>query len=202
MAKITSLATLKTAIGDYLARDDLTTFYDNFIEAAENKLYRTLNLRNEETALSVSISSGVAAVPSDFKALKFAYYDNTPAQLLQWTTITELYRDYPNRSDSTIPYVISREGSNFVFGPNAQDGTLKGIYFAKKASILDTDPSWYVTNAPEVLLYGALLEAQPFIFNDQKIAVWQSFFNDAVSSLLEEEANANESPGSLVQRTS
>ena len=71
MAIITNYSTLKTAVADFMARDDLTTFIPNFIENAERKLYRTLNLRNEETALSVSISSGVATVPSDFKMLKF-----------------------------------------------------------------------------------------------------------------------------------
>ena len=70
MAVITNYATLQTAIGDYLARDDLSGWIPNFIQNAENKLRRTLNLRNEETALSVSISSGVAAVPSAFKALR------------------------------------------------------------------------------------------------------------------------------------
>ena len=91
MAVITSYATLLTAVADYLARDDLTTFVPNFIQNAENELYRTLNLRNEETALSVAISSGVAAVPADFKALKFAYFDASPAELLQWVSVEELY---------------------------------------------------------------------------------------------------------------
>ena len=95
MAVIVDYATLQTAISDYLARDDLTSYIPNFIQNAENKLYRSMNLRNEETALSVSISSGVAAVPSDFKALKFAYFDANPAQLLQWVSIDEIYNDYP-----------------------------------------------------------------------------------------------------------
>lgn len=202
MAQITNLATLKTAIGDYLARDDLTTFYDNFIQNAEAKLYRSLNLRNEETALSVPISSGVAAVPSDFKALKFAYFDQSPAQTLEWVPISELYNDYPNRSDSGVPFVISREGTNFVFGPNSQDGTLKGIYYAKQDSILTTDPSWYVTNAPDVLLYGALLEAEPFIVRDERVGVWQQFFLDALSTLKAEQENAEYSKGQLIQRVS
>lgn len=200
MARITNLATLKTAIGDYLARSDLTTFYDNFIQAAEGKLYRRLNLRNEETALSVNISGGVAAVPDDFKALKFAYYDRSPIAKLTWVPLDQLYQEYPVRTNSSVPALISREGSNFVFGPVATDGTLKGIYYAKQDSILDTDPSWYVTHAPEVLLYGALLEATPFIKDDPRIPVWQAAFSDAVDSLLEEERNASASLGPLSSR--
>jgi hypothetical protein len=193
---------LQDAIGDYLARNDLTTYIPNFIQNAENKLYRSLNLRNEETALSVSISSGVAAVPSDFKALKFAYFDASPVELLEWVTIEEIYSDYPDRSASNTPSVISREATNFVFGPASKDGTLKGIFYAKKSPARTTDPSWYVTNAPDVLLYGALLESAPFIQDDQRLLVWQQLFVDAVSTLKVEQDNAEYSMGHLVQRVS
>ena len=202
MAVITNYATLQTAVADYLARDDLSTFVPNFVQNCENKLYRTLNLRNEETALSVNISSGVAAVPSTFKALKFAYYNSSPIALLEWVTLDELYSKYPVRSNSSTPAVISREGTNFVFGPVADDLTagLKGIYYAKKDPLRTTDPSWYVTNAPEVLLYGSLLEAEPFIKNDPRIPVWRMLYDEAVGTLETEERNASSKSNNLVQR--
>lgn len=204
MAIISNYATLQTAVADYLARDDLTTFIPNFVQNAENKLYRRFNLRNEETALSVNISSGVAAVPADFKALKFAYYDGTPTHPLEWVAVEEVYRDYPDRSDTGIPDVISREGSNFIFGKVATDATagLKGIYYAKQDPLRTTDGSWYVTNAPELLLYGSLLEAAPFIHDDARLPVWEALFRDAVDSLLSEQDHAEVSKGQLVQRAS
>jgi hypothetical protein len=202
MAVITNYATLKTAIADYLARDDLTTFIPNFVQNAENKLYRALNLRNEETALSVSISSGVATVPSDFKALKFAYFDQSPVSVLQWMPIEDLYREYPDRTGASTPCAISREGSSFVFGEPSADGTLKGIYYAKQDGLETTDLSWYVVNAPEVLLFAALLEATPFIHSDERIPVWQTFLMDALDTLKKEQDNAEVSRGSLVQRVS
>lgn len=203
MALITNYATLQQSIADYLARDDLTSYIPNFVQNTENKLRRTLNLRNEETALSVAISSGTATVPTDFKALKFAYYDGTPVHLLQWVAIEELYRDYPDRSEQTeSPSVISREGANFVFGPVASTGTLKGIYYAKQDPLETTDPSWYVTNAPELLLYGSLMEAAPFIHDDPRLATWQQLFTDALNTLREENDNAEVSKGQLIQRVS
>lgn len=200
MAIIEDYSSLQTAVADYLTRDDLGSFIPNFIQNAENKLHRTLNLRNEETALNVSISSGVAAVPTGFKALKFAYFDATPSQLLQWVPVETVYNDYPNRSSSATPCLISREGSNFIFGPASKDGTLKGIYYKKPDPLRTTDPSWYVTNAPELLLYGALLEAEPFIQNDARLATWQNLFKDAVATLREEQDNAETSMGMLEQR--
>ena len=189
-------------MADYLVRDVLTSFVPNFVQNAENKLYRSLNLRNEETVLSLSITSGTATVPTDFKALKFAYFNTAPAELLQWTTIEEIYNDYPDRSVGSTPSLISREGANFVFGPASKDGTLTGIYYAKTDPLRTTDPNWYATNAPEVLLYASLLEAEPFIQNDARIAVWQSMFLGAVETLKAEQDNAEFSMGNLTQRAS
>lgn len=202
MAVITNYATLQTEVANVLARDDLTADIPLFIQLAENLLHGQLNLRNEETALSVSISSGVAAVPADFKALKFAYYDATPAYLLKWVPIEELYNDYPDRSESGTPNLISREGSNFVFGPVSMDGTLKGIYYAKQDPLRTTDPSWYVTNYPGALLYGALLQAAPFIQDDVRIATWEKMLSITIDAILAEQDGAEISRGSLTQRVS
>ena len=200
MAVITNYATLLTAVSDYLARSDLSTFIPNFVQNAENKLYRTLNLRHEETALSVSISSSVAAVPAAFKALKFAYYDAAPIQLLGWVPVEDLYREYPSTATGR-PKKISREGANFVFGPRSQDGTLKGIYYSKTVPLRTTDGNWYITNAPELLLYAALLEAAPFIKDDPRIQVWSGLFLDAKQTVLDEEAASSASRGQLRTRS-
>ena len=200
MAVITNYATLQTAIADYLARDDLTSFLPNFVQNVENKLRRALNLRNEETALSISVSSGTGTVPSDFKALKFAYVDQAPVQVLDWTPLDDLYRRHSVRSGAEIPRLISREGADFVFGPFPKDFTLKGIYYAKQDPLRTTDPSWYVTNAPELLLYGALLESAPFIHDDVRLQTWRTLFNEAMDTVLTEESNAATSKGRLQQR--
>jgi len=187
-------------VADYLARDDLTTFIPNFIQNAENKLYRLLNLRNEETALSLSITLGTATVPADFKALKFAYISASPSILLEWVPITQLYEEYPTRSGASDPVLISREGANFTFGPFSKDATLAGIYYAKQDPLRTTDPSWYATNAPEILLYASLLESAPFIQNDERLSVWDSLFRDALITLKQEEDNSSVSQGSLAAR--
>ena len=203
MAIITNYSTLKTAVADYLARDNLTTFIPNFIQNAENKLYRTLNLRNEETALSVAIASGVAAVPSDFKALKYAYVDQSPVTLLQWVAPEEVYNDYPYRQGAEIPNVISREGSNFIFGPYPADYTIKGIYYAKLSALSDSNTTnWYTTNAPELLLYGALLESAPFIGQDERMATWGQLYQSCLETVKQENKAAEYSMGSLTQRVS
>jgi hypothetical protein len=47
----------------------------------------------------------------------------------------------------------------------------------------DVQTNWLTNNAPDVLLYATLLEAIPFIKNDDRIPVWESFYMKAIASL-------------------
>ena len=45
---ITTYSELKTAIADFLARDDLTSQIDTFIDLAESRISRELETRSQE----------------------------------------------------------------------------------------------------------------------------------------------------------
>lgn len=200
MAVINNYATLQTAVADYLARDDLTTFIPNFIQNAENKIYRRFNIRAEETALSVAVTNGAGTLPTRFKKLKLAYIAQSPYELLEWIPLEDLYRKYPLRSGGETPCVISRQANTFVFGPYPSDFTLEGVYYQRLEPLRTTDSSWYVVNAPEILLYASLMEAAPFIRDDPRLPVWQQFLNDSIQSLMDFEKEADNPSGRLVAR--
>lgn len=188
MAIITNYSTLQTAIGDYLARSDLSSFFPNFTQAAEAKLYKRLRIRAMETALSGTISSGVLAVPSDFLELKFAYVTTSPVQWLKKTTPEHIYNDWPVRSGSAIPTHISRQGTNFIFGPYPGAYTVAGIYYARLTALSGSNTTnWFITNAPDVLLYGSLLEAAPFLGDDPRVPIWAEAFAQCIALIEEEE---------------
>lgn len=187
MAIITSYATLQTAVADYLAKDNLTAFIPNFIQNAENKIYRRYNIRDMETAFSDTISSGVISLPARYNKLKRAQVDGTPIQKLIRMDVDFIYEKYPNRSGAEKPHYIGQEGGNFVFGPFPADHTISGIYYRRYEPLRTTDPNWYVTNAPEVLLYASLLEAEPFIKNDPRVQTWSQLLQDSINSITDSE---------------
>jgi hypothetical protein len=71
-----------------------------------------------------------------------------------------------------------------VFGPEP-DGeyTLTLRYFAKPTVLRSVvnGTNWLTTNAPDLCLYGALLEAESFLKNDSRIAVWRDYYTDALA---------------------
>lgn len=205
MARITDYATLVQAVQDYLARSDLAGFVPNFIQNCESKIYMDLNLNCMETALSGTIdANGHLAVPADFNSLRFAYIASTPITWLTPEPIEALYRGYPTRSSSGLPKFIAIEGSNFIFGPFPDSGyTVQGIYYAMLPALSSTNTTnWFITNAPDLLLYGALLEAEPFLGVDERIQTWGTLFNGAFERVERNENRSRHSGGSLAARVS
>ena len=43
--------------------------------------------------------------------------------------------------------------------------------------------NWLTEYAPQLLLYGTLLEATPFLKNDERIATWQQYYDRAAAML-------------------
>ena len=47
----------------------------------------------------------------------------------------------------------------------------------------ENQTNWLTAYAPNILLYAALLEATPFLKNDERVPVWQSMYDRAAQSL-------------------
>lgn len=202
MAVITDYDTLDAAVDDYLARSDLSSYVPLFIAQCENKLYRHLRIRAMEEALSGTISSGVLSVPADYVELKYAYIDATPIRWLQQVTPEQLYKKYPVRSGTEYPSVMAREGSNFIFGPYPGDYDVVGLYYKRLPHLNSSSPTtnWFTSDAPDLLLYGSLLEAEPFIKNDARLPLWKQMYDMAMQTVMGEEKRESRSGGSLAIR--
>lgn len=186
MAIISTYTNLQTAVGDYLARSDLTSFLPNFVQNFEERFYRDPQNWASwmEAALSVTITANVAAVPADYLGLKVAYVGSLSGPL-ERVSLSQLYARFPRGgSSSGTARFIARDGANFRFGPEVVSGTLAGTYYAKPTTLrADGDGvNWLITNAPDLCLYGSLLEAEAFLKNDARLDVWQRFYNEALSA--------------------
>jgi hypothetical protein len=187
MAVITTYTTLQTAVADYLAKSNLTSWIPNFIQNWEEKFYRQPKNFGSwmEASLNSTIASSVIAVPTGYLAMKYAYVNGSPASRLDRVSLNQLYGTYPRGGDTGIPAWYARDGANFVFGPAPDsDYNIRGTYWAKPTLLrdfaADAAAHWIIVNAPDLALYGALIEAQPFLMNDKRIPTWQSFYDTAL----------------------
>lgn len=192
MAIISGYTSLLTAVGDYLARDQLTSYLPNFVQNMEEKFYRDASnwARWMETDFSATVSSNVAALPSNYLDASSLYVSGYIAQPLKRISLDQLYARYPRSGDVGVPMYFSRSGSNLVFGPLATNGlVISGTYFAKPTALrvyaADAAAHWLIVNAPDILLYGSLLEAMPFLIDDSRVMLWKSMYDDAIRAYRE-----------------
>jgi len=200
---ITNYTTLKAAVASWLNRSDLSSDIDTFIDLAEAQIQRRLRIRAMETAMSVTLSGGVAAVPASYLELKYAYIDGSPTHILSMQTPEWIHRNYPNRATSSVPRFIARDADNFVFGPYPDsDYTLKGTYYAPLTALsASNETNWLITNAPDLYLAGALVEGFAFIGDDPSSNIWGGRFASVLGDLNGQE-EAEQWPRSMPLQTS
>jgi hypothetical protein len=186
MAVVTDYATLQTAVGDWLARSDLSSFIPGFIQNWESDFYRDPENWASwmESALSVTITNSVAAVPDDYLGLKIGYISGQTSPPLKRISLDQLYQRYPRAVSGGQAAYVARNGANLEFGPIPGSGTLVGTYYAKPTLIRDDSDgiNFLITDCPDLCVYGALIAAEPFVKNDKRLGLWQSMYNTALQS--------------------
>lgn len=202
MAKVTNYGTLKTAIADWLARGDLSDYVDQFVQFAENQIYSDpeLRLRQMEEPLDGFVGcDGKMDIPADYLELKHAYLDKSPRIQLERVQPEFIYEMYGSRfagrtpfSDTQlddaafaygngVPKYIATETDYFLLAPFPADQyRVGGVYYKKFAALTnESDTNWLLTNHPDLYLYGALMQAEPFIKNDSRIMLWEKMYERA-----------------------
>lgn len=194
---ISTLAELKTAITNWAKRDDLSSYLDDLILMGEKWIFRHARTRDMEEPLSVTISSGVAALPADFVALKHAYIDGTPIEPLQAKASSWIYTRYPTRSSESKPKYIAVEGSNFIFGPYPDSAyTVAGQYYKRLTSVISSANALFTAN-PDLYLFAALSELEAFKKDDKRVELWMAKRNAILADVNNEDRAAEFSGGPL-----
>lgn len=169
--------TMVTDIINWTNHDEITTANaQSLIRYAEKKVYREARVRDMEATLSLTISGGVAALPSDFVALKSVRISGSPDQPLGIIDDEQMYRRYPNRSSEAKPTFCAVEGSNLIFGPYPDSGyTVKGVYYKRLTSLSGSNTTNFFTgDGADALFFAALAESEPFLRNDERVGLWES----------------------------
>jgi hypothetical protein len=183
---ITNYSGLKTSVANYLGRSDLTTQIPDFITLAEYRLQRNLRIRQMLKTATASTTGGdnTVGLPSDFLELRDIYIDARPRFTLSYLSPSAFSRD-ARAAESGRPNFYTIRAAEFELAPIPDSNySLVMLYFAKPDLLSDSNASnVFLANAPDALLYGALLEAEPYLYNDNRIAIWSNFYNSALESL-------------------
>jgi hypothetical protein len=183
---ITNYSDLKTTVANYLARTDLTDQIPNFIQLAEVRLRRDLRIRQMLKSATTNTTGGdqTVALPTDFLELRDLFVETNPIRDLQYVTPSVFSRN-GRVTESGLPVLYTIIASEFKFAPVPDtDYTLRIHYYAKPDLLTDSNTSnVFLANCPDLLLYGALIEAEPYLMNDARIQLWAGMYDRGLASL-------------------
>lgn len=178
---MTTYATLKSDIAGWVLRDDLTSAIPTFVRLAEASIRRDVRVRAMIRTNTLTLTAQSTPLPEDYLEMVRVVRDAASDWALSYMPPEALYSNTVYR-DSGTPAFYTVEGTDFVTAP---DGTgsdlLLSYYRAFTALSNDTDTNWLLTNAYDIYLYGALTHAAPYIKDDERVALWNAGYNNAVT---------------------
>lgn len=192
---------LKTAIADFLNRDDLTSVIPTFVALCEAQVARDLRHWRQEVRVTTTLNERFENLPSDWLQTKNMYLSDGAA--VEYASVAEISRQKLLSEDTAgKPRLYTINSGQFEFYPQPDEGyELTMIYVARIPTMsADADTNWLMTNYPDIYLYGSLLQSAPYLSEDARVAVWAQMYGAAVANLNKDSDRASYSGGPLVMR--
>ena len=173
---------LKTAVADWLDRPDLEARMPDLTALARARIHHgrgrahawpspPLRLRAMEHEAPVALDAdGVAALPEGFLGLVRVSDDGGRLRFVTPGAFRGAHGVY------TV------EGTSIRGAPGAV--LQVRCYRPFPALAADGDSDWLLAHAPEVHLYGVLLESAPYLRSDERLAMWATLYNGAIDGLM------------------
>ena len=191
---------LKTAVANWLDRDDLTDRIPEFIALAEARMNRVLRLRMMESKYTASTIAAQRNynLPGGYVQMRNFQINTSPITVLQYVS-PEIYDRLWGGSTGGTPQFYTIIANELQLGPiPGSVMTLEMLFYKKIAALSGTNTTeQMLTNNPDIYLYGALLEAEPFIMNDERVGLWAKGFAQAVADLQEQDNKDRHSGSAL-----
>ena len=185
---------LKDAIADWLDRSDLTARIPDFIALAEARINRELRIRPMEvrSTMYATVDQQYFNLPGGYIQMRNIQLNTNPTTPLEYITPEMLDRLYGSTTTGK-PRAYTLIGDEIQLAPIPDSAYQLEIAFYEKFTPLGdgsagtVTSNWLTANAPDILLYGALMEAEPFIKNDERIPVWLNGYSNAINKLQQQD---------------
>jgi hypothetical protein len=200
----TNYTDLKSTIADYLARTDLTTQIPDFITLAEKRLKRDLRIRQMLKVATATMTAGDSTVslPSDFLAMRYLHLATNPVSAIEYLSPSNFYTN-ARTTESGKPTKYTVLAAEFAFAPIPDsDYTLSMLYYASPPELSSSVSSnVFLATCPDLLLYGALGEAEPYLLNDARIQTWAALYDRGLNALSSSDESSEYAGSPLVMTT-
>ena len=194
MAVVMTYNSLVTDIQQYLERTDAETVakIPTFIMLAEQVIAAEIKFLGNLTVNASTMIQGLPVISKPARWHKTVSMNvtvngvKTPVLLRKYEYLREYW---PNETLEGVPaYYADYDYTHWIVAPTPAAAYTFEVLYYERVQPLDSSnqTNWFTTYAPQALLYGSLLQAMPYLKNDERIQMWQAQY-DGIMKVLKTE---------------
>lgn len=195
VAAVMTYDSLVNDIETYLERTDQATIdkIPQFIMLAEQVIAAELKFLGNLTVAESTMVTGDPIIAKPARWRKTVSMNVTvngekfPVLLRKYEYLREYW---PDATDQSVPkFYCDYDYTHWLVAPTpAAAYSFEVLYYERVQPLDSTNQSnWFTEYAPQALLYGSLLQAMPFLKNDERIGMWQSQYQQIMNVLKTED---------------
>lgn len=194
-AAVMTYDSLVEDISSYLERTDDATLQKipTFIMLAEQVIASQIKFLGNLVPMESQMTASDPVIPKPARWHKTVSMNVTVAGKKQPVLLRkyEYLREYwPDATQTDVPkYYADYDYTHWLVAPTpATDYTFEVLYYERVQPLDSTNQTnWFTQYAPQALLYGTLLQAMPFLKNDDRIPMWQAQYDLIIQTLKAED---------------
>lgn len=194
-AAVMTYDSLVADISSYLERTDQATLekIPTFIMLAEQVIAAEIKFLGNLTPMTSTLVANQAVIDKPARWHKTVSMNVTVGGVRQPVFLRkyEYLREYwPDPTDTGAPkYYADYDYTHWLIAPTPDVAYNFEVLYYERIQPLDSSnqTNWFTIYAPQALLYGSLLQAMPFLKNDERIPMWQAQYDKIMQVLKAED---------------
>ena len=195
MAAAMTYSSLVSDISSYLERTDTATLekIPTFIMLAEQVISSEIQFLGNLTVVTSQMNASEAIIvkPARWrKTVSMNLTINGQRQPIFLRKYEYLRNYWPNPTLTDTPvYYCDYDYTHWFVAPTPNIAYNYEVLYYERVQPLDVtnQTNWYTQYAPQAMLYGSLLQAMPFLKNDERLPMWQQQYDRIIGTLKTED---------------
>jgi hypothetical protein len=188
-------------VASFLGRNDLNERIPDFIRLVEVDLSRSMNLRAQEEILTGNLvkDQDYLNMPDDLQVPRHFRIDSDPIRNVEIVSMDKFTSIKQAFSANKWPQGATMVGDRLYFSPTPGTDDPFTLFYLGRLKPLSSSNSTnrILKDAPDALLYGALMHSAPYIGDDERIALWGTYYTQAKATYKQFEWRARTGGGPL-----
>ena len=194
-ASVMTYDSLVENIQSYLERNDTSTLdkIPLFIMLAEQVIASQIKFLGNLTVNTSAMTAGANVIDKPARWHKTVSMNITVAgeRFPVFIRRYEYLREYwPDPAQTEVPkFYCDYDYTHWMVAPTPAAAYNFEVLYYERVQPLDSSnqTNWFTIYAPQALLYGSLLQAMPFLKNDDRVPMWQAQYKLIMDILMAED---------------